>query len=171
MLEAEATSYTHRKKLGDLILTQNEALRIERRIDSSWRQRQLHTSYTQRGSRHACETEAASYWLIECNCSVQDARGVEAERRRVFCYGCIFLWLASTFEHIYAWPILVYCVNVQVVLLMRRCLQEDYGYEIRLGVYELCQACLTAMRLCLGELRVAIFPLIRVRTLTEPSPA
>ncbi len=33
-------------------------------------------------------------------------------------------------------------------------------YEITVGIYELCQACLTAIRLCFGELRVAIVSLL-----------
>ena len=33
-------------------------------------------------------------------------------------------------------------------------------YEITVGIYELCQACLTAIRLCFGELRVVIVSLV-----------
>ena len=66
MLEADATSYTHRKRLGDLILTQNEALRIECRIDSSCSQQDAGCRGNfilaiHKEARDVRETEAASY--------------------------------------------------------------------------------------------------------------
>ncbi len=119
---------------------------------------------------------------------MQDARGVEAERRLsayfvmvAYFYGWqvysniyTVMSISATIgdmklrqENPYMYKDALYLVTgigLAESGIMCKCapslVDVSEEYEIRLGIYELCQACLTAIRLCVSELRVAIVSLV-----------